>query len=179
MDGSGRTVGIGATVLEALRSIENPNSVPAMKGGKSKDAASNKADSRLSVKRSASEATSRKPAKKEKPAKDPNKPKRPASAFFVFMEEFRKQFKEKNPNNKSVAAVSKAGGDKWKSMSDAEKAPFVAKAEKRKTEYNKDMAAYNNKQSKKGGNEEEGSDKSKSEINDDEEEESGEDEGDD
>ena len=27
-----------------------------------------------------------------------------------------------------------------------EKAPFVAKAEKRKTEYNKDMAAYNNKQ---------------------------------
>ncbi|KAJ8629296.1 hypothetical protein MRB53_022619 [Persea americana] len=58
-------------------------------------------------------------------------------------------------------------------MSDAEKAPFVAKAEKRKTEYNKDMAAYNNKQSKKGSNEEEGSDKSRSEIND-EEEESGE-----
>ncbi|KAB5512716.1 hypothetical protein DKX38_005194 [Salix brachista] len=48
-----------------------------------------------------------------KTAKDPNKPKRPASAFFIFMEDFRKQYKEAHPNNKSVAAVGKAGGDKW------------------------------------------------------------------
>lgn len=74
--------------------------------------------------------------KAKKAAKDPNKPKRPPSAFFVFMydtldsilacyrsiklyfqflsvafvyqyrEEFRKTYKEKHPNNKSVAAVS-------------------------------------------------------------------------
>ncbi|KAF5958058.1 hypothetical protein HYC85_005283 [Camellia sinensis] len=63
---------------------------------------------RLSVKRGApSEKAGKKPAaKKGKAAKDPNKPKRPASAFFVFMEEFRKTYKEKHPNNKSVAAVS-------------------------------------------------------------------------
>ncbi|KAF8410644.1 hypothetical protein HHK36_003176 [Tetracentron sinense] len=71
--------------------------------------------------------------------------------FFHFhfperREEFRKQFKEKNPNNKSVAVVGKAGGDKWKSLSDAEKAPFVAKAEKRKSEYAKNLQAYNKKQ---------------------------------
>lgn len=30
-------------------------------------------------------AGGKKPVKKGKPAKDPNKPKRPASAFFVFM----------------------------------------------------------------------------------------------
>uniref|UniRef100_UPI003980FBFA HMG-box domain-containing protein n=1 Tax=Salmonella sp. s58078 TaxID=3159699 RepID=UPI003980FBFA len=89
-------------------------------------------------------ATGKKPAAKKgkAAAKDPNKPKRPASAFFVFMEEFRKSYKEKHPDNKSVAAVGKAGGNKWKSMSEAEKAPYVAKAEKRKSEYNKNLKAY-------------------------------------
>lgn len=42
--------------------------------------------SRLSVKKGA--AAGKKPVKKGKPAKDPNKPKRPASAFFVFMYDF-------------------------------------------------------------------------------------------
>ncbi|THF98740.1 hypothetical protein TEA_017812 [Camellia sinensis var. sinensis] len=99
---------------------------------------------RLSVKKRGAEKPAKQPAKKGKAAaKDPSKPKRPASAFFIFMEEFRKTYKEKHPNNKSVAAVGKAGGDKWKSMSEAEKAPFVSRAEKRKTEYNKNIEAYN------------------------------------
>ncbi|XP_011074084.1 HMG1/2-like protein [Sesamum indicum] len=139
-----------------------------MKGGKSK-ADSRKADSRLAVKKQSK--------KEKKAAKDPNKPKRPPSAFFVFMEDFRKQYKEKHPNNKSVAAVGKAGGDKWKSLSDEEKAPFVAKAEKRKEEYERKMEAYNRKLA--GGGDDE-SDKSKSEVNDEEDEEgSGEEEEDD
>ncbi|EPS69148.1 hypothetical protein M569_05619, partial [Genlisea aurea] len=139
-----------------------------MKGTKSKAAESKRADTKLSVKKGAA-ATSKKPAKKEKAVKDPNKPKRPASAFFVFMEEFRKTYKEKHPNNKSVAAVGKAGGEKWKSMSAAEKAPYVAKADKRKVQYEKDVQAYNKKIS--GEAEDEGSDKSKSEVNDEDEEE--------
>ncbi|KAJ1413327.1 High mobility group box domain [Sesbania bispinosa] len=102
----------------------------------------------------------------KKAAKDPNKPKRPPSAFFVFMSEFREQFKKEHPNNKSVAVVGKAGGEKWKSLSDAEKAPYVAKAEKKKEEYEKSIQAYNRK---KDGEEE--SDKSKSEVNDEDEEE--------
>ncbi|KAL8120608.1 hypothetical protein AgCh_017686 [Apium graveolens] len=53
-------------------------------------------------------------AKKGKLANDPNKPKRPPSAFFVFVEEFRKTFKKENPN---VSDVGKAGGEKWKSLS--------------------------------------------------------------
>ena len=75
--------------------------------------------------------------KGRKATKDPNKPKRPASAFFVFMEDFKKPYREKNPNVKSVPVVGKARGDKWKSMSDIDNAPFVAKAAKRKTEYEK------------------------------------------
>ncbi|XP_076954823.1 HMG1/2-like protein [Bidens hawaiensis] len=127
-----------------------------------------KSDAKLAVKKS---------APKGKAAKDPNKPKRPASAFFVFMEEFRKQFKEENPNNKSVAAVGKAGGAKWKAMSDSEKAPYVAKADKRKKEYEKTLAAYNKK--KDAGVEDDDSDKSKSEVNDEEDEEGSDEEEDD
>ncbi|CAM8934709.1 unnamed protein product [Rhodiola kirilowii] len=139
-----------------------------MKGGKSKAESKKSSDSRLSVKNKAG-------AKKvTKAAKDPNKPKRPASAFFVFMEDFRKEFKEQNPNNKSVAAVGKAGGVKWKSLSDAEKAPYVAKAEKRKIQYDKDMKAYEKKQTD-GPDADEESDKSKSEVHDDDDDQSGED----
>ncbi|XP_074263817.1 high mobility group B protein 3-like [Silene latifolia] len=130
-----------------------------MKGGKSK-ADTKKAEGRLAVKKGA-------PAKKGKPAKDPNKPKRPPSAFFVFMEDFRVQYKQKHPNNKSVAAVGKAGGEKWKSLSDAEKAPYVQKAEKRKVDYEKNMNAYNKKLAEGPEDEpEDESDKSRSEVND-------------
>ncbi|KAK7286905.1 hypothetical protein RJT34_22251 [Clitoria ternatea] len=110
-------------------------------------------------------------AKKEKAKKDPNKPKRPPSAFFVFLEEFRKTFKAENPGVKAVSAVGKAGGEKWKSLSNAEKAPYEAKAAKRKAEYEKLMNAYNKKQASSADDE---SDKSKSEINDEDDEASGE-----
>ncbi|XP_059637030.1 high mobility group B protein 3-like [Cornus florida] len=137
-----------------------------MKGRKSKTE-SKKSDSKLSVKTRPTKSS------KGKAAVDPNKPKRPATAFFVFMEEFRKQFKEKNPNNKSVPVVGKAGGAKWKSMSDAEKAPHVSKANKRKKDYEKNMDAYNKKLAQ-GTNasedENEESDKSRSEANDEDDE---------
>jgi len=133
-----------------------------------------KADAKLSVKKKAPEKP--KPVKRgSKVAKDPNKPKRPPSAFFVFMEEFRKTFKEKNPNNRSVSVVGKAGGEKWKTLSEAEKAPYVAKANKLKSEYNNKMNAYNKKQAEPhkkpaaADDDEEESDKSKSEVHDDDE----------
>jgi len=143
-----------------------------MKGAKPKSE-SKRADAKLSVnkKGSASTKAGKAPTKKGKATKDPNKPKRPASAFFVFMEEFRKQFNKDHPDNKSVSAVGKAAGAKWKSMSDAEKAPFVAKAEKRKVDYEKNMKAYNKKQAE-GANaaeDEVESEKSMSEVNDEDE----------
>ncbi|KAJ4830967.1 hypothetical protein Tsubulata_049611 [Turnera subulata] len=121
-------------------------------------------------------SVSKKPAKGSKKAgkaaKDPNKPKRPASAFFVFMEEFREQYKREHPKNKSVAAVGKAGGDKWKSLTEDEKKPYVAKADKRKVEYEKQMRAYN-KQQVEGPKDEEESEKSMSEVNDEADDEDG------
>ncbi|CAA0842015.1 High mobility group B protein 3 [Striga hermonthica] len=140
-----------------------------MKGGSSK-ADSRKADNRLAVKKQTK--------KEKKAAKDPNKPKRAPSAFFVFLEGFRQQYKEKHPTNKSVSAVGKAAGEKWKSMSDEDKAPFVAKAMKKKEEYERKMEAYNKKLA--GGSGDDESDKSKSEVHDENDDEgSGEEEEDD
>ncbi|KAE8075719.1 hypothetical protein FH972_014412 [Carpinus fangiana] len=79
---------------------------------------------------------------KARSKKDPDAPKRPSSAFFIFMEDFRKSFKENNPDQKSCSAVGKAGGEKWKSMTDAEKAPYAEKGAKRKVEYEKVVQAY-------------------------------------
>ncbi|KAM6543506.1 hypothetical protein CsatB_007953 [Cannabis sativa] len=138
-----------------------------MKGAKS---TSKRAEPKLAVNKKAAGAATKGRKASKKAAKDPNKPKRPSSAFFVFMEEFRKQFNKENPNNKAVSAVGKAAGEKWKSMTEADKAPFVAKAEKRKIEYEKNMKAYNKKQAEGAdAAEEEGSEKSMSEVNDEDE----------
>ncbi|OIT21610.1 hypothetical protein A4A49_35703 [Nicotiana attenuata] len=99
-----------------------------MKGGKF-DA---KANSMLGLRKKAPETK-----KAKKAAKDPNKPKRPASAFLIFLKEIGKQFKKENRGIKSVVAFGRAGGDKWKQMSDAEKAPYMAEAKKRMKEYKK------------------------------------------
>eukprot|EP00250_Pteridium_aquilinum_P005723 c15777_g1_i1 orf=356-814(-) len=141
-----------------------------MKGAKGKSALSKQAEeTNLKKKKQQDDKGKKKQVSKgRKAAKDPNKPKRAPSAFFVFLEDFRKTFKASHPNNKSISAVGKAGGDKWKSMSDADKAPYIAKANARKVDYEKSMKAYNAKQASGHGGEDD-SDKSKSEVNDDEE----------
>uniref|UniRef100_A0A0E0AEN9 HMG box domain-containing protein n=1 Tax=Oryza glumipatula TaxID=40148 RepID=A0A0E0AEN9_9ORYZ len=172
----------------------SPGEDSAMKGAKSKGAA--KPDAKLAVKSKGAEKPAAK-GRKGKAGKDPNKPKRAPSAFFVFMgfsfdlvslrEEFRKEFKEKNPKNKSVAAVGKAAGDRWKSLTEADKAPYVAKANKLKAEYNKAIAAYNKGEStakkapakEEEEDDEEESDKSKSEVNDEDDDEGSEEDEDD
>ncbi|KAL3699151.1 hypothetical protein R1sor_017173 [Riccia sorocarpa] len=128
---------------------------------------------RKAVVKEAKPKKTRKTKKSAKAAKDPNQPKRPPTAFFIFLDEFRKSFKEDHPEAKGVAVVGKAGGEKWKDMSDFEKAPYIAKAQQKKQEYDKSMSAYKQKQDDEEDDEgtPEESDKSKqSEINDEEEE---------
>ncbi|XP_019168542.1 PREDICTED: HMG1/2-like protein [Ipomoea nil] len=38
--------------------------------------------------------------------------------YWQYREQFRKEYKKKHPKNKSVAAVGKTAGDKWKFMSE-------------------------------------------------------------
>ncbi|XVE76539.1 hypothetical protein DITRI_Ditri12bG0181900 [Diplodiscus trichospermus] len=125
-----------------------------MTGARGKGAAKNKAealkpteDRKVGKRKAPVDKSSIRKAKKERRAKkDPNKPKRPPSAFFVFLEEFRATFKKENPNVKAVSAVGKAAGQRWKSMSEEEKRPYEAKAEKRKADYEKQMKIYNKQQ---------------------------------
>lgn len=65
---------------------------------------------------------------KEKKGKDSNKTKRTPTAFFLFMDDFRKSYKEANPDIKGVKEVAKEGGEKWRSMTDEEKKPYIDKA---------------------------------------------------
>ncbi|GAV89449.1 HMG_box domain-containing protein [Cephalotus follicularis] len=111
------------------------------------------------------------PKRGKQTTKDPNAPKRPATAFFVFMEEFRKSFKENFPDNKSVAAVTKAGGENWKSLSDSEKAPYIDKALKRKQEYEKAVEVYKKNSALGGNRDDEQSEKSMSGVHDEDEQE--------
>ncbi|KAK6146611.1 hypothetical protein DH2020_020480 [Rehmannia glutinosa] len=102
-------------------------------------------------------------SKKEKKAKNPNKLKRPPTAFFVFMDDFRKTFKEANPDCKSVATVGKEGGLKWKSMTDEEKKVYIERAAELKAEYEKAL-----EESNEAENEQDADDTSEKEVKEEE-----------
>ncbi|PON73275.1 High mobility group box domain containing protein [Trema orientale] len=76
----------------------------------------------------------------EMAVKDPNKPKKPAKSLLLFVNEFKEQYKKEHPNE--PFALFRRAHDKWKSMSHAERAPFVGKARKMAFEYDKNMHAY-------------------------------------
>ncbi|PAN29298.1 hypothetical protein PAHAL_5G215400 [Panicum hallii] len=61
----------------------------------------------------------RRPRPMPKPAGkgDPRAPKKPPTAFFYFMEDFRKTYKLENPSVKSMREIGKACGEKWNTMS--------------------------------------------------------------
>lgn len=120
-------------------------------------------------------ARKRQARKARKAKKDPNKPKRAPTAFFIYLEDFRKIYKKEHPDVKGVAAVGKACGDKWKEMTDEEKAPYVMKATQKRAEYEKALASYHQRQSTGGST---GADDDE-EVEDDNEDESGEEEEDD
>ncbi|KAM3250486.1 hypothetical protein P3L10_004556 [Capsicum annuum] len=61
------------------------------------------------------------------------------------MEELWRQFKGEHPYNKSVAALGKTGGDKWKKLSDAEKSPYVEEERKRRWYIKKTWMLMRNK----------------------------------
>jgi len=72
--------------------------------------------------------------------KDVNKPKRPQSSYFCFLADFRIQMKDSKLDHKAI--LTKAG-ERWKSLSPAEKKPYEEAAEKEKAAYLKRMDEYN------------------------------------
>ncbi|XP_062226448.1 HMG1/2-like protein [Phragmites australis] len=114
---------------------------------------------------------------KRKKAGAVGKPKRGLTPFFAFLAEFRPQYMEKHPEAKGVAAVTKAAGEKWRAMSDEEKAQYGGSKkqdDKASKPANKNKESTSSKKAKTDGKEEgEGSDKSKSEVEDDDDDKDG------
>ncbi|CAM9097412.1 unnamed protein product [Chrysoparadoxa australica] len=73
--------------------------------------------------------------------KDYNAPKRGMSAFLQYSSEMRAQMKSRNPNATN-AEISKLLGVEWKQLSDEEKAPYKAKADKDGERYRREMEQY-------------------------------------
>jgi len=70
--------------------------------------------------------------------KDPNAPKKPLSAYFMFLQMIRSDpdmVREVFGDEESTTKQSVLAAVKWRSLTDAEKQPFLARAEKEKLEY--------------------------------------------
>ncbi|CAI5448928.1 unnamed protein product [Caenorhabditis angaria] len=76
--------------------------------------------------------------KKTKKTKDPNAPKRPLSAYFLWLNENRPRLTKPGMG---VADVAKAGGAEWRLVEDKSKWEKLAQQEKAK--YQKALEAYN------------------------------------
>jgi len=76
--------------------------------------------------------------------KDPNAPKRGTTAFFFFMKDARAAAKEENPDLK-VTELTKLLAEKFKALSEGEKAKYEKKAKNDKERYQKEMVSYEKK----------------------------------
>ncbi|CAN1325382.1 High mobility group B protein 7 [Linum perenne] len=57
--------------------------------------------------------------------------------------DFRKEYKEANPDCKEPKKVAKDAGEKWKSMSEEEKKPYIEKAAQLKADFAKGSGSSN------------------------------------
>ncbi|XP_019370052.1 PREDICTED: FACT complex subunit SSRP1 [Crocodylus porosus] len=86
----------------------------------------------------------RKPRKKQlegKKSKDPDAPKRPMSAYMLWLNASREKIKSDHPGI-SITDLSKKAGELWKAMSKEKKEVWERKAEDAKRDYEKAMKEY-------------------------------------
>ncbi len=82
----------------------------------------------------ANEAPAPKPAKKQKKAKDPNAPKRPLNSYMLFRKDVNTEVKAELEANAqegekvNITMVARAVGQRWRDLTDKQKAPYDEKA---------------------------------------------------
>jgi len=76
-------------------------------------------------------------AAKAKKTKDPSLPKRPKNAYMLWLDDHRKEISDALGPGHLVKEVAVEAGKRWRTCSDAEKSPYVAKASELKQAYNK------------------------------------------
>jgi len=88
-----------------------------------------------------------------KPPRDPNKPKRPSTAYFHFMADFRAKMKGSDISHKDVISGSTAlvhsgqelirqAGQAWQRLTEEQKKPYLEKQHAQQSEYDKAMEIY-------------------------------------
>jgi len=80
--------------------------------------------------------------KKAKIPKDANAPKKPQTAYFLWLTENRERIKQENPDVKAGPAIVKLAGSKWAAMTDDQKKPYQERAVEAKKQYEIDFAKY-------------------------------------
>lgn len=80
-----------------------------------------------------------KKGKKKRAKKDANAPKRPQSAYFLWMADNRERIKKENPGI-SITEIAKKGGEEWKLVTD--KSKWEKQNEALMEKYKKDVAEY-------------------------------------
>ncbi|KAK2383730.1 high mobility group B1 [Trifolium repens] len=98
-----------------------------------------------SVRKTKSREMTKAKQKKIKQKIDAKKPKKPPTAFFYFLEDFRKEFQDQNPDVKSMRDIGKACGDKWKTMTYEEKVQYYDIATEKRAEFDRATTEYNKK----------------------------------
>jgi len=78
----------------------------------------------------------------------PEKPKRPLSAYFIWLNETRESIKKEHPGIK-VTEIAKKGGELWRGMKD--KSEWEGKAAKLKDEYTKAVQEFEKNGGEKSG----------------------------
>ncbi|KAK9851540.1 hypothetical protein WJX84_008439 [Apatococcus fuscideae] len=76
------------------------------------------------------------PARRHKKERDPTQLKRPQSAYFFFLADYREAYKREHPGEPvAVKVIGKAAGDQWRDMSAEAREPYEQKSTENKKSY--------------------------------------------
>jgi len=119
----------------------NPNSSESEESDTSVASHKKEKKEKKEKKSKSAKTVSEKPRKQRKPKKekDTNKPKRPPTAFMLWLNNARDSIKADNPGI-AVTEIAKKGGEMWRELKD--KSEWEAKAAKAKKEYAASMKEY-------------------------------------
>ncbi|CAE7332579.1 HMGB13 [Symbiodinium natans] len=79
---------------------------------------------------------------KKKTKRDPQEPKRPLSAYVLWVRENRPTIAASLPAGHRQSEVMKEAGQRWRALGEKQKAPYQQKAADLKAEYQKEMRKY-------------------------------------
>lgn len=79
--------------------------------------------------------------KKKRKKKDPNAPKRPSSAYILYVNSRTERFRKEHPDYKMTQVMSSLG-EEWRGLDDRSKRPFQDMAAKDKTRYEAERTKY-------------------------------------